>query len=405
VTDYEHDDRQRWVAEAPKRASRSDFARDRARILHSAAWRRLAARTQVMEAGRADFPRTRMTHSLECAQVGRELGAYLGADPDLVEAACLAHDLGHPPFGHNGERALDEAVAHIGGFEGNAQTLRILTRLEPKAFGSINGRFRSVGVNLTRATLDATIKYPWERHPDNPKFGVYAADRDVFDWVRGDSPPRRRCFEAQIMDWADDVAYSVHDVEDGIHAGLIDLRALRDTGVAAQVCQQAQMLYAPGAEIDELIAAFDRLRPGFPFSFCANMRDLALLKNLTSALIGRFSEAAATATLSANEPPLTRYNAILAVPGRVRLEVAVLKAIAHHFVMTRGEALKAQQRQREVLTELLGRMHATAPQSLAPEFRQAWNDALDDAQALRVVVDAVSSLTDTSVHALVPQLP
>jgi dGTPase len=344
-----------------------------------------------------------MTHSLECAQVGRELATYLGADADLVEAACLAHDLGHPPFGHNGERALDEAVGHIGGFEGNAQTLRILTRLEPKAFGVINGRSRSVGVNLTRATLDATIKYPWERGPDNPKFGVYAQDWEVFGWVRGEAPPRRRCFEAQIMDWADDVAYSVHDVEDGIHAGLIDLRALRDQDVAVQVCRQAHELYAPGAEIDDLIAALDRLRPRFPYSFSASMRDLAVLKNLTSSLIGRFSDAAATATLAANDPPLTRYNAILAVPGKVRLEVAVLKAIAHHFVMTRTEALAAQQRQREQLTELLWRMHATAAQSLAPEFCQAWDEALDDAQALRVVVDAVASLTDTSVHALMPR--
>ena len=151
---YDESATARWVAEQPKRAGRSDFERDRARVLHSAALRRLAAKTQVVTAGSADFPRTRLTHSLECAQIGRELGREIGCDPDLVDAACLAHDIGHSPFGHNGETALNELAAEAGGFEGNAQTLRLLTRLEPKVPGA---------ACLTRATLDATLKYPWFR--------------------------------------------------------------------------------------------------------------------------------------------------------------------------------------------------------------------------------------------------
>src|SRR3954452_16378960 len=264
VAGYDEHARERWVADPPKSgsAARGAFERDRARVLHSSALRRLAAKTQVVGVGQSDFPRTRLTHSLECAQIGRELAAALGADPDLVDTACLAHDLGHPPFGPNGETALAEVAKDCGGFEGNAQSLRVLTRLEAKVLRP--GGADSAGLNLTRATLDAATKYPWPKRDDTAKFGVYTDDLEVFTWLRdpatgAEAPGERRCLEAQIMDWADDVAYSVHDLEDGIHAGHVDVDRLDDPAEADALIVLARAAYLD-VPADDLQAALDRLR-------------------------------------------------------------------------------------------------------------------------------------------------
>jgi dGTPase len=403
---YAHEDEARWVDEAPKRSGRTAFARDRARVLHSAALRRLAAKTQVMVAGESDFLRTRLTHSLECAQVGRELGAALGCDPDLVETACLAHDLGHPPFGHNGEDALDGIASSIGGFEGNAQSLRILTRLEAKTFSPDDGPRPGgpVGLNLTRASLDAASKYPWPRVEGRRKFGAYADDLDVFAWVRAASPGERTCFEAQVMDWADDVAYSVHDVEDAVVAGHLDIRAITGAGDAddPEGLLDVAVEYARDAERAELSAAVERLTelPFWPSAYCGSLRDLASLKNLTSQLIGRFCTAAELATRAAfGDGHLTRYAADLVVPRDQRLEVAVLKAVANRWVMQRAGAESVYSGQRELVQELVAAIRIAGADALDPVLRTAYDGALDDAARLRVVIDQVASLTDRSVVA------
>jgi dGTPase len=384
-------------------------------VLHSAALRRLAAKTQVVEVGSGDFPRTRLTHSLECAQIGREFGAALGCDPDLVDAACLAHDLGHPPFGHNGEQALAGFAAGCGGFEGNAQSLRLLTRLEAKVPGA--------GLNLTRATLDATLKYPWPARAGEVKFGVYADDAEVFAWIRDGAPPGRPCLEAQVMDWSDDVAYSVHDVEDGLQAGLITLGALRDPVEQKAVAALTAAEYcAPGSvtvdELHEIFADLLALRC-WPLEYDGGLASLAALKNLTSELIGRFCSSAQQATLAAAtsatpgpEPGpapgpgptpgparLTRYAADLVVPRRQRLECALLKGVTAQYVMSRAGAAESQARERELIAELAAAVLAGAPAALDPVFRPAYAAAVSDQERLRVVVDQIASLTDTSAVA------
>src|SRR3954462_490074 len=254
---YDEHDRERVVAEPPKRVEapeRTPYERDRARVVHAAASRRLAAKTQVHGPQMDDFVRNRLTHSLEVAQIARDLSRALGSQPDIAETAALAHDLGHPPFGHNGERVLAEAGEACGGFEGNAQTLRLLTRLEAK---TVDASGASVGLNLTRATLDACTKYPWPRSADHAvKFGVYGDDRPVFNWMRAGAPGERQCLEAQVMDLADDVAYSVHDVEDGVVGARVDLTALDE----AAVWQTVRDWYLPHATDDELGATLATLR-------------------------------------------------------------------------------------------------------------------------------------------------
>lgn len=397
----------RFVPEPAKNPQRTPFERDRARILHSSALRRLGAKTQVLGPSSDDFVRTRLTHSLEVAQVGRALGQALGCDPDVVDAACLSHDLGHPPYGHNGEKALDVVAASIGGFEGNAQTLRILTRLEPK---TLDARGRPVGVNLTRAGLDAVAKYPWARGqgpggPQGPsarKYSCYEEDREVFDWMRLGAPGHRRCLEAQVMDFSDDVAYSVHDVEDAVALGRLDPARLASERELEAVIEATLDWYGTATSAQELGAAWDRLmtRSTWMRSYDGSPADAARLKNLTSELIGRFVSAVAGATRAAyGQGPLTRYTAELVVPARTAAEILVLKGAAVHYVMAPREHEPVYLRQRTELFDLADALLSSGDRHLEPVFASAWRLAEDEAGRTRAVVDQLASLTDTSARA------
>jgi dGTPase len=407
---YTDRDRERWADEPPKRRERTPFERDRARVLHSAALRRLAAKTQVVGPQTDDFVRNRLTHTLEVAQVARDLARTLGCDPDLVETAALAHDLGHPPFGHNGERALDEVSGPCGGFEGNAQTFRLLTRLEAK---TVDGAGRSVGLNLTRAALDASTKYPWPRSAARRsttvggdsggggcKFGVYDDDRELFDWMRAGAGDARRCVEAQVMDLADDVAYSVHDLEDGVVAGKVELAWLDDAPARAEVWQTVRDWYLPEVadeELDEALRGLECVGSWPGSSYDGSRRAMAALKDLTSDLIGLFCAQVRDATREAyGDRPLVRYAADLVVPRRTELAVAALKGVAAHFVMRAEDRLPLLLRQREVVAELVSMLLKAGPSALMPALRADFEEARTDEQQLRVVVDQVASLTDSS---------
>ncbi len=406
---YDEHDTARALSEADKSAglpdtaglARAPFDRDRARVLHSAAFRRLAGKTQVVAPDEDDVPRTRLTHSLEVAQIARYIGAQLGCDPDLVDLAGLAHDIGHPPFGHNGEAALDAAGAAAGGFEANAQNLRLLTRLELKVLAPDG---RPAGLNLTRAALDAVIKYPWPRPAAGGKFGVYADDRVVFDWVREGVPtPAARSLEAQVMDWADDVAYSVHDVEDAILSHRIDPARLADPGERDDIVRAAGTSGYSVRNPAELRGVLDELLalPAVADGLAAAGSGLyrgAALKGVTSELTGRFVTAAVTATRAvAGTPPLHRYDCDLAVPQVIRAEVALLKAMAAHYVMADAGRRRVQQHQQELLTELVDLLGRGDPAGLDPLFAAAARAAErtgDDVAWMRAVLDQVSLLTD-----------
>lgn len=402
---YQAFDRERFVAESHSSA-RGDFQRDRGRIIHSSGFRRLAQKTQVLSptAG-VDFARNRLTHSLEVAQVGREIGQSLGLDPDVVDAACLAHDLGHPPFGHNGETAIAKWAAEWGGFEGNAQTFRALTRLEPKVFGPDS---TPRGLNLTRASVDAASKYPWfvdqavPEGDDRLKFGVYAEDEQVFHWLRDGIPAQAVSVDAQVMDLSDDIAYSVHDFEDAIVGGYLDPAqfagvAGRDATLTASVSWAGENL--DPAAIEE---AFDRLvaLDTWPRTFDGGREALAGLKNFTSAAIGRFASSVALGSRDGAAGLPARYQVVLEVPAETRAEIALLKGIVATAVMRHESRQPIYRRQRELLTELLDGLWATGEEHLDPAFQVDFARAGGERAQRRVIIDQVASLTDQAALVL-----
>lgn len=402
-------DMERWAPELRKSQQRTAFQRDRARITHSSALRRLGGKTQVLMADSDDFARTRLTHTLEVAQIGRQIATTLGCNPDIVDCACLAHDLGHPPFGHNGESALAALAQGIGGFEGNAQTFRLLTRLEPKVFFPVP-EARSAGLNLTRASLDAAVKYPWgfarAKERGTGKFCVYPSEETAFAWLKQGAPAETLPVEAQVMDLSDDIAYSVHDMEDAMVLGSFDPALMRDAAVRRRVAAATRAWYGERWDEAGVEDALGRLSDfgAFPDRFTPTRRGLAHVKNITSDLIGRFALSVERATRAAyGAGHLTRYAASVVVPEETAYEIVALKGIAVLFVMEPREHEPMYEEQRRIVTDLVRYFAsggANPPALLDTVFADDWNLARDEGERLRVAVDQVASLTDMRAIAL-----
>ena len=405
-------DSARWVEEPPKSTYRSDFERDRARVLHSSALRRLGAKTQVVAPDTDDFVRTRLTHSLEVAQVGRELGRALGCDPDVVDTACLSHDLGHPPFGHNGESALNEVAHAIGGFEGNAQTLRLLTRLEPKVLAADG---RPAGLNLTRASLDAAAEVPVVRagRPGHPRPAHQQVrrlrGRPARSSTGSGKAPRSAGPASRPRSWTSPTTSPTRCTTSRTRSSPATSSCAgwttRTTAPAWWATPSSGT--CPHNDPAAIDAALARLEATDVWVREADgsRKSMAALKDMTSQLIGRFCQSALETTRAVYGPEnLTRYNAELMVPDETVMEIAVMKGLATTFVMTTEHRQPIYERQREVLHALVTALNATGDRHLEPMFAADWRDAADDGARLRVVIDQVASLTDGSALAMYERL-
>jgi dGTPase len=421
-----------WLERRLKKVSkrqhdhRDPFQRDRARILHSAAFRRLQSKTQVMGSGQSDFYRTRLTHSLEAAQIGSGITAQLRCKypklcqelfpttDSLVEAICLAHDIGHPPFGHGGEVALHYMMRKHGGFEGNGQTFRIVARLEP--FSEHNG------MNLSRRTLLGLMKYPQileqlnnseksssidnfrqlkasEWHP--PK-GLYKDDEDIINWLlaplsssdrelfqqintqaEGHNKTRFKSLDCSIMELADDIAYGIHDLEDAIVTGVVnqndfDLHVIKklaplDDSWLSQYCQTltsklfSEQHYlqkdAIGGLVNYLITAIELTD--------LNERDDDV----------NFVE------------PLLRFNATL--PTVTRQVLQIFKDFVFNFVIKQTSIQQLEYRGQQIVMELFEALSSDPLRLLPKNSAKRWQQAEEkNENAYRVIADYIAGMTD-----------
>jgi len=414
------------------RSLRSPQQRDRDRILYSSALQRLSYITQVTAPEAGHSFHNRLGHSLKVAQVGRRnverlrtlaengeiagkgVEAVLAVDPDAVEAACLAHDLGHPPFGHIAEEELCACVKeHVqDGFEGNAQSFRIVTRLAVR-----NDR---PGLDLTRETLDSMLKYPWKHWAKPPrkgderreKWGYYEDDVDAFKFARELWPAEvkkslpEKSLGAEIMDWADDLTYAVHDVDDFYRAGLIPLERLRNPDDAElkrlatrlEELRDADAARFPDFEIEHLVETvreiLSRDGPSEPYTHTKSAR--ADLRELGSELITRYLEAFHVDEGEGDG------KAELEIDDDARREVMALKLLVRVYVIHRPSLAVVQHGQRRVIGELFKCYFAASdpedPQHLLPPGtrEQLSNaDGSGDARA-RAVADLIAGLTETA---------
>lgn len=390
---------------------RSPYQRDKARILHSAAFRRLQAKTQIMSIGENDFYRTRLTHSLEAAQIGSALVAQLQrkqagtalaallAPADLMETLCLAHDIGHPPFGHGGETALNQQMQLSGGFEGNGQTFRIVGKLEPYTADG--------GMDLTRRTLLGLLKYPvlqpeTLQQYDRPVKAIYRIDSPLLDWVLAplsnadrdwfqqtdvSQPVPKSChksLDASLMELADDIAYGVHDLEDAVVTGTVQpYHWQQELALAALCAPVRQLLQQVGQQL-------------FDSQHYVRKAAIGTLVNqlVTSVQIIDLNPAITE--------PLLRYNACL--PAAEQQLLQHLKQFIWRYVIRHPELQQNEFRGQRIVRALFDAFNSEPTRLLPANTQQRWLTLADQGQQQRAVSDYVAGMTDEYASRMVQRL-
>lgn len=403
------------LTQEEKPETRTEAQRDRDRILYSSAFQRLGGITQVSPPESGYAFHTRLTHSLKVAQVAQRIAQRLKRDApddpkdandergvvlatldvDAVEAAGLAHDLGHPPFGHIAEQELKQLAvnAELDGFEGNAQSFRIVTRL------STAGRLAASGLNLTRRTLNGTLKYPWLRNTEwaerEKKWGAYPPDSEYLKWVRREWPADGetwRSLEAEIMDWADDVTYAVHDVDDFYRAGLIPLDRLRSDPAELERFTNYMIDKELGEPIVEAANKLkeDRLGLGVADPYEGRLEQRAGMRAAGGGLIGRYVQ-----SVEVREEGGDLW---FAIPQELVAEVAMLKELTWCYVIDRPSLAILQEGQREVIRTLFARYHEGVENHEFRLFPPGYIERLDAAETdparVRAVIDLIAGLTE-----------
>jgi len=418
-------DRTKRLVEVGQEDQRDAFPRDRDRLLYTEAFRRLSGVTQVARAGESHLYHDRLSHSLKVGQIGRRLAEYipekgeseirndLNVHPDVVETAALAHDLGHPPFGHVAEMELDERVRDKGvheGFEGNAQSFRIVTYLA-------SHDDTTEGLNLTLATLNAILKYPWMRGDQDSgtnrwgeneyeKWGVYESERGPFEQARALEPvDKRRSAEAEIMDWADDLAYAVHDAIDFYRSGLLPLEQLLTEKTAEReeflkyIEGEVNISYEKGEEILDWLRNQGGSSLLSPFK--GTKEERRALDYFSSTLIQRYIGKEKGGVYLQDHDASEPY---LRVENDLRDEVSLLKQMTVYYVIG-DPALRTQQRgQREIISTLFDVLHDAIapyededpdiiPNPAREEVNELSHDA-DEKDVCRIACDIITSMSE-----------
>ena len=378
---------------------RTGFEKDRDRIIHCAAFRRLQGKTQVFGMGGSDFFRTRLTHSLEVAQIAKGIALYCGhANTELVEAASLAHDIGHPPFGHTGENVLKQRMRKNGGFEANAQNLRILDKLEVRT-----AEPKRPGLNLTRATLDALLKYKRPYSKVNRKSRIedwkfyYNDDHSLVKFACSERPKiGLRSFECQIMDWADDVAYSTHDLEDGIKVGMITESKVSnkiETNVKERV-ERKGLEWNRGAW-DSILEILHKVSG----SYESELVRKGDRKDTISALIYGFITSTKPEKRT-EKPPWSRYEYELKIDSQKELECNILKSLVWELIINDERVSTLQRKAVNIVNRLFDELTKFSDRERTEEmypadFRERLQASNNRRAKMRVACDYIAGMTDT----------